>query len=80
MSDEPLYPEVKVKLVGEDGNAMAIMARCRQAARRAGVEKSVIDEYLEESTSGDYDKVLQTAMKYWDCDGEDWDNDDEDDY
>jgi hypothetical protein len=33
---EPRYPDITVKLVGENGNAYNILGRCRQAMRRAG--------------------------------------------
>ena len=39
-STGPRYPEVKVKLVGEDGNAYAIMGRVEAALKQAGVEKA----------------------------------------
>jgi len=61
-------PDVKpkVKLVGEDGNAFAIMGRVKRALRKAGADKEYIDKYMEESMSGDYDHLLVTAMKYAD--------------
>ena len=60
------HPEVKVKLVGEDGNAFAIIGRIRQALRRAKVSHEEIEEFTQEATNGDYDHVLQTAMKWVD--------------
>ena len=58
------YPDVQVDLVGEDGNAMAIMSRVSSALRRAGVSKEERDAYFAESTSGDYDNVLRVAMEW----------------
>jgi len=58
------YPDVQVDLVGEDGNAMAIMARVSSALRRAGVSREERDSYYEQSTSGDYDNVLRVAMEW----------------
>ena len=58
------YPEITVQLTGEDGNAYAIMGRVMRALRRAGVQKVEIDKYMEESTAGDYDHLLQTAMRW----------------
>tara|TARA_B110000285_G_scaffold174575_1_gene195774 strand:+ start:148 stop:381 length:234 start_codon:yes stop_codon:yes gene_type:complete len=58
------YPDVQVDLVGEDGNAMAIMARVSSALRRAGVSREERDAYYEQSTSGDYDNVLRVAMEW----------------
>ena len=56
----------KVKLTDEDGNAYAIIGRCCSALRRAGYESDQIDEFTREATSGDYDKVIQTAMRWLD--------------
>ncbi len=52
-----------VKLTGTDGNAFAIMAKCRGAARKAGMEKADIDAILKEMTAGDYDHLLAVAMQ-----------------
>jgi hypothetical protein len=58
------YPEIEVQLVGEDGNAFAIMARVASALKSAGVPKEEIDEYYKQSTSGDYDHLLRTATEW----------------
>jgi hypothetical protein len=58
------YPEIQVRLVGEDGNAFAIMARVASALKEAGVSKEEIDAYYAESTSGDYDHLLRTATQW----------------
>ena len=60
----PKYPDIKVALVGKDGNAFAIMGAVRQALRRAGVASDEIGEYTEQSTSGDYDNLLRVAMSW----------------
>ena len=61
----------KVALVGEDGNAFAIMGRVSKALRRAGADNEYIDKYREEATSGDYDNLLCVTMNYVDEPGED---------
>lgn len=61
---EVKYPEIEVRLVGEDGNAFAIIGRVSKALRRAGIPKEEIAMFRVEATSGDYDNVLQTAMKW----------------
>lgn len=61
---QPKYPDVEVQLVGQDGNAFAIMGRVASALKDAGVSKEEIDEYYAESMSGDYDQLLQTAVKW----------------
>lgn len=62
---EVKYPEVKtVKLIGEDGNAYAILGRVVKAMKSAGLSKEVQDAYFAEATSGDYDHLLQTTLKW----------------
>ena len=63
---KPKHPEVAVELVGHDGNAFAILGRCTLAARRAKVSQEEIKQFTEEATSGDYDNLLQTCIKWFD--------------
>lgn len=58
---------VKVKMVGEDGNAFACLGRCMQALRRAG-KMEMWDEFHAEATSGDYNHLLATIMDWFDVD------------
>lgn len=60
------YPEVHVELTDTDGNAYAVMGAVRKALRRAGVSSEEIAAYATESTSGDYDHLIQTAMRWVD--------------
>jgi hypothetical protein len=55
--------DVKVKLVGEDGNAFAILGAVSKALKRAG-HKDLVDEFMAEATSGDYNHLLATCMDY----------------
>ena len=66
MIEPPEHPAVKVQLSGADNNALAVMATVSAALRRAGVSDEEITLFLEESTSGDYDDLLVTAMKWVD--------------
>ena len=66
MIEPPKYPAVKVQLSGADNKALAVMATVSAALRRAGVSDEEITLFLEESTSGDYDDPLVTAMKWVD--------------
>jgi hypothetical protein len=65
---QPRYPDVQVQLSGEDGNAFAILGRTAGALRAAGVPQEDIDAYFAEATSGDYDHLLQTTMRWVDWD------------
>jgi len=58
------YPEIEVELSGIDGNAMSIMGATTKALRRGGVSKEERDLYFKEATSGDYDNVISTTMKW----------------
>lgn len=66
MNATPLYPEVKIELCGNDGNAFAIIGRCLKAARRAGLAAGPIAAFQIEATSGDYNNLLATCMKWFD--------------
>lgn len=57
------FPDVTVRLTGEDGNAFAILGAVQKALRRAGHVEAA-QEFYTEATSGDYDHLLQTAMRY----------------
>mgnify|MGYP001569974120 FL=1 len=53
----------RVKLIGADGNAFAIMGACKQAARKAGWTREQIDALIKEMMSGDYNHLLGVAME-----------------
>lgn len=57
-------PEVHVRLIGEDGNGFAIIARTMRAMRDANVKAKTVSEYQMEAMSGDYDHLLRTTMEY----------------
>lgn len=61
----PKYPDITVTLTGHDGNAFVVLGRCSQAARHAGLSEEKISSFLAEATSGDYDNLLQTAMRWF---------------
>lgn len=58
------YPEIEVELSGTDGNAFAILGQVTRALRRRGVAPLEIAEFTKEATSGDYDQILQTCMRW----------------
>ncbi len=55
--------KIVVELVGEDGNAFAIIGRVSKALKRGG-HGDLVNEFTKEAMSGDYDHLLQTAMEY----------------
>ncbi len=64
MSNETKFPEVIVKLVGQDGNVFNLIGLTSKALKRA----DYIDEAKEFANtameSSSYDEVLQLIMSY----------------
>ena len=58
------YPEIEVDLVGTDGNAFALIGKVWQALKANGGSKQEIDDFSKEATSGNYNHLLQTCMKW----------------
>lgn len=54
-----------VKLIGQDGNAFAILALCNRAGKRAGWTQEELDRVLGEMKAGDYNHLLATAMEHF---------------
>ncbi|MDR5654215.1 hypothetical protein [Ruixingdingia sedimenti] len=61
----PKHPDVIVIISGHDGNAFVVLGRCCQAAREAGHSEEEIAKFMTEATAGDYDHLLQTAMRWF---------------
>jgi len=55
-----------LKIIGEDGNAFAILGKAQRVARQAGWPQEKIDQMMNKAKSGDYDHLLQTMMEYFD--------------
>lgn len=58
------YPEITVRLSGDDGNAFVVMGKVNRALKEAKVPKEERDKFMQEAQSGDYDHLLQTCMKW----------------
>lgn len=67
--------KAELQLVGIDGNAWSIMGAVGQAMRKHGYSNQAKGEMVEDSMSGDYNHVIQTAM-FWTDSPEDEDEDD----
>lgn len=61
------YPEIKIQLSGLDENAFSILARCKRAMIKNNIDEDTIKNFWDEATSEDYDHLLQTCMKWFDC-------------
>ena len=55
---------VKVKLIGQDGNAFFILGSVIKALRKAGYDKDFIQAFQDQATAGDYNHLLATVQKY----------------
>ena len=54
----------RVKLIGEDGNAFAVLAKVSKALKEAGFYQQS-KKYREEAIiAGDYNHLLQVTMRY----------------
>lgn len=56
----------KLKLVGTDGNAFAIIGRLTECLRKNGYTTEQLKEIQKECMSSDYNNVIATACKYCD--------------
>lgn len=63
---ETVEMKPSVTLVGQDGNAFVILGLCKQAMRKAKWDAVRIAAVMHELQSGDYDHLLQTAMRHFD--------------
>jgi hypothetical protein len=58
------YPEVRVRLSGDDGNVFAILGAVRRGLASHEVPKEEIERFVREATAGDYEDLIATAMKW----------------
>lgn len=56
----------RLKLIGRDGNAFAILAAARTAARKAGWTSERVEAMTKEAQSGDYGNLLRVMMAHFD--------------
>ena len=54
---------IRVRLIGEHGNAFYILGKVCAALRRNGESKEFIDAFLDKAKSGDYYHLLATVME-----------------
>jgi hypothetical protein len=52
-----------LKIIGENGNAFAILGAAQRAAKKAEWSKDKIDKIMEEARSGDYDHLLRVMTE-----------------
>ena len=59
------YPEITVNILGVNGNAFNILGIYTSKMRKHKLPKSEIDAFFKEATSGNYDDLLCTVMKWF---------------
>jgi hypothetical protein len=60
----PRYPDVQVKLIGQDDNAFAIMGAVSAEMRSHRIPRDEIEAFRREAMSGDYDNLLRTVTRW----------------
>lgn len=65
MANAVKYPEITINLTRIDGNAFNILGVCINEMRKAELPREKRDEFYKEATSGNYDHLLQTCMKWF---------------
>lgn len=55
--------EVKLNLVGLDGNAFYLLGAFQKAARKQGYSQEEINNVLEDAQSSDYNHLISVLMK-----------------
>lgn len=64
----PKFPDVRVKLVGEDGNVFAIIGRVCRALRQGGANEADVKAFTDEiQAAGSYDEALVVVMRWVDA-------------
>ena len=54
---------IKVRLLGNDGNAFYILGTVKRALEKAGY-KDLAKQYMKEATTGDYNHLLAVTQEY----------------
>lgn len=55
---------IKVPIIGANGNVFNLLAICQKTLQRAG-KIELWDEFYKEATAGNYDHVLKTISDYF---------------
>lgn len=60
---------LNLEIIGKDGNAFNILAIASKTLKRNGMS-SLVEEFITEATSGDYDHLLMTCMEWFNVTGD----------
>lgn len=64
---KPKYPYITIQISDADGNAFAILARCRRALVDAGAPSEEISAFLSEASSGNYAHLISAVSRWFAC-------------
>jgi hypothetical protein len=64
-NDTKTKKKPRVKLIGEDGNAFAILGKVKRALIKAGMREEA-ERYIQEATAGDYSNLVAVTHRYVD--------------
>jgi hypothetical protein len=63
---EKVAKKPRLKLIGRDGNAFAILGAAREAAKKAKMSQEQIDAIMKDAKSGNYNHLLCVMMDNFD--------------
>lgn len=64
MNDNIKYPNITVILTGTDSHPFSIISEVSFALKKHKVPLAEVEQFRAEALSGDYNHVIQTAMKW----------------
>lgn len=64
VTNYPKYHKIIVPITSIDSNAAMLIGATMKALRKAGVAPDEVEAFRTEATSGDYDNVIQTIMRW----------------
>lgn len=56
----------KLRLIGTDGNAFAVLGRAQRTLRKQGFPPEAINAFMDLATAGDYDHLLYVVQMWFD--------------
>ena len=61
---EKRYPQIRVRLRGEEGDSFALLLLVAATLRRAGVPVAEITEFRKQATAGDHAHLMLTCGQW----------------
>ena len=60
----PKYPYIDVKLIGENADSFFILGTVYNKLKQHNITKLELDKFFKEASSGDYNNLLCTCMRW----------------